>query len=61
MPMLNVRNVFLLLVICAISEVKTVNVPLFPVGALLLGYVDKAQEEHHICNYFKFNFKQHIM
>lgn len=41
MPMLNIRKVFLLLVICAIRQVQTVNVMLLPVSTLLVGYVYK--------------------
>ena len=39
--MLNVRKVFLLLVICATREVQIVNVVLFPLSTLFPGYVCK--------------------
>lgn len=52
----NIGKVFLLMVICDIRKVQTVNAVLLPVGTLLLGYVYEIQKKKNY-NYFNFNFK----
>lgn len=44
----NIGKVFLLMVICDIRKVQTVNAVLLPVGTLLLGYVYEIQKKKKI-------------